>query len=170
MEMGSGLNDVAAGWSVASCQAQGQRYVVLNLEKLTDQTPLSQNFQAQWSCSRATSLPGALFPVPTRYRLHITFLRSPEKELGRRASASRASQRRAAKAVHLGEQRVLGLVDAPSAPPPPSWQKVLGHYYSEISSQRWPTQGWGEEGARLTQLFGKDQKIVSKDSCRGAGN
>lgn len=133
--------------------------------------PLYPNiFKHNGSCSRAISLPGALFPVPTRSRSHITFLRSPEKELGRRASASRAPQRRAAKAVHLGEQRVLGLVDAPSAPPPPGWQKVLGHYYSEISSQRWPTQGWGAEGARLTRLFGKDQKIVSKDSCRGAGN
>lgn len=52
MEMGPGVNEVVAGRSVAailpSCQAQGQRYVVLNLEKLTDQTPLPQHFQAQW--------------------------------------------------------------------------------------------------------------------------
>lgn len=50
MEMGPAVNGAVAGWSMAailtSCQAQGQRSVVLNLKKLTDQTPLTPTFSS----------------------------------------------------------------------------------------------------------------------------
>lgn len=44
-DMGLAVNEAVAGWTVAaillSCQAQGQRYVVLSLKKLTDTPPPS---------------------------------------------------------------------------------------------------------------------------------
>ena len=97
--------------------------------------PLSSpHFQARLESGRTTFLPGALSPVPMRSGSHAPFLRSPEKEVGRRASASENRQSGTTGLLGPdGAALVLPVHLADKMPSSQRWQTQLG-----IGKQRVP--------------------------------